>query len=183
MAVLALALLGVGVALVAVQLVTQAPDAARRVFYPLRYEEAVRQAAAEHGLEPALVAGVAHTESRFDPEAVSSQGAYGVMQILPGTAEFIAGRSGIQGDYRDPEVNVRMGAWYLRYLLGRYDGDERLALAAYNGGEGRVDSWLASGDFDVRRDIPFEETRNYVENVLEAEQVYAELYGRDLRGG
>jgi soluble lytic murein transglycosylase len=102
------------------------------------------------------------------------------MQLLPQTAEFIGQRSGIKGDYRNPEVNLRMGAWYLGYLEGRYRGDERLMLAAYNSGEGMVDGWLSEEGFDIAKDIPFEETREYVEDALEARRIYRELYGRDL---
>ena len=160
--------------------VLRAPEEVRNALYPLRYEETIREASEEYGLEPAFVAGVVYTESRFRPDAESHREAYGLMQLLPQTAEFIGQRSGIKGDYRDPEVNLRLGAWYLGYLEGRYQGDERLMLAAYNSGEGSVDGWLSREGFDVAKDIPFKETREYVDNVLEARQTYRELYGRDL---
>jgi soluble lytic murein transglycosylase len=121
-----------------------------------------------------------YTESRFRPSAESHREAFGLMQLLPQTAAFIGKKSGIRGDYRDPEVNLRLGAWYLGYLEGRYQGDERLMLAAYNSGEGTVDGWLSEEGFDVAKDIPFTETREYVEDVLEARKTYRELYGRDL---
>jgi len=169
------------VALLAVlPLIQQAPDTVRRAVYPLRYEGVIRDVSAEHGLEPTFVAAVVYTESRFRPDARSSQRAYGLMQLLPRTARFIQQRSGIEGDYRDPKVNLRMGAWYLDYLGGRYQGDERLMLAAYNSGEGRVDDWISDEGFDVGEDIPFKETRDYVGNVLEAQRTYEELYGRNL---
>ena len=135
---------------------------------------------AAHDLEPTFVAAVVYTESRFRPEVQSHRGAYGLMQLLPRTAGFIRDRSGIEGDYRDPRVNLRMGAWYLSYLEDSYMGDERLVLAAYNSGEGQVDAWISEKGFDVGEDIPFQETREYVENVLEARQIYEELYGRNL---
>jgi soluble lytic murein transglycosylase len=166
--------------LVVLPLIREAPDTVRRTVYPLRYEETIRDVSAEHDLEPTLVAAVVYTESRFRPDARSSQRAYGLMQLLPETARFIQERSGIEGHYRDPKVNLRMGAWYLDYLDGRYMGDERLVLAAYNSGEGRVDGWISDEGFDVGEDIPFKETRHYVENVLEAQSVYEELYGRNL---
>ena len=158
----------------------RAPEAVRRTTHPLEYEAQIRAVGEEFGVEPTLIAGVVYTESRFGHESESVEGAYGLMQILPSTAEFIAERSGIEGDYRDPEVNLRMGAWYLDYLDGRYFGDERLMLAAYNSGEGRVDGWLQDESFDVRRDIPFQETHQYVGDVLEAQSEYEELYGRNL---
>lgn len=169
-------------ALVAVLGALAAPDLVRRVTHPLKYEGEIRASAAEYGVEPSLVAAVIKAESRFDPEATSSRGAYGLMQLLPETARFVSERAGIRGDYRDPETNIRIGTRYLSYLHSRYDGDQRLALAAYNSGEGRVDRWLSGGDFDVSRDIPFAETRDYVENVLESQRTYEELYGRDLDG-
>ena len=102
------------------------------------------------------------------------------MQMLPATAEFVQQRSGIEGDFRDPRTNIRMGTWYLGYLDGRYDGDKRLMLAAYNSGEGRVDGWISEEGFDIARDIPFKETRDYVENSLEARETYEGLYGENL---
>ena len=171
--VLALVLLGL-------PLVLEAPDLARRLTQPVEYEETIRDAAAEHDVEPALIAAVIRTESGFDPDVESSQGAYGIMQIRPETAGFISERGGIAGDYRGPKTNIRMGTWYLNYLQERYEGDERLVLAAYNSGEGQVDSWVSEGGFDVYRDIPFEETRQYVQDVSEARDVYEELYGSDL---
>jgi len=175
----AVAVLGV-CALAAVPVALRIPETVERATHPLRYEETIRRVGEEHGVEPTLIAGVVYAESRFGHESESHQGAYGLMQILPSTAEFISERSGIRGDYRDPRTNLRMGAWYLSYLDGRYSGDERLVLAAYNSGEGRVDGWLSDEGFDVRRDIPFAETRQYVDDVLEAREDYENLYGRNL---
>lgn len=167
-------------ALLVLPLLLEAPDTVRRFAYPLGYEETILDAAAENDAEPTLVAAVIRTESGFEPEAESSQGAYGLMQIQPETARFISERSGITGDYRAPRTNIRMGTWYMKYLQDRYNGDERLVLAAYNSGEGQVDEWISEGDLQVGREIPFEETRDYVEDVLEARDTYAELYGSDL---
>jgi soluble lytic murein transglycosylase len=168
------------VGLVALLGALAAPDLVRQVTHPLEYEAEIRASAGEFGVEPSLVAAVIKAESRFDPEATSSQGAYGLMQLLPETARFVSERTGISGDFRDPETNIRIGTRYLSYLQSRYDGDQRLALAAYNSGEGRVDRWLSRGDFDVSRDIPFAETHDYVRNVTESQRVYEELYGENL---
>jgi soluble lytic murein transglycosylase len=168
------------VALVALLGALAAPDLVRQVTHPLEYEAEIRASAAEFGVEPSLVAAVIKAESRFDPEATSSRGAYGLMQLLPETASFVSERTGISGDFRDPETNIRIGTRYLSYLQSRYEGDQRLALAAYNSGEGRVDRWLSRGDFDVSRDIPFAETRDYVRNVTESQKVYEDLYGENL---
>jgi peptidoglycan lytic transglycosylase len=166
--------------LAALPFILKTPETVRRTIYPLEYEGTIREVSAAHDLEPTLVAAVVYTESRFRPEVQSHRGAYGLMQLLPRTATFIRDRSGIEGDYRDPRVNLRMGAWYLSYLEDRYMGDERLMLAAYNSGEGQVDAWISEKGFDVGEDIPFQETREYVENVLQARQIYEELYGRNL---
>ncbi len=176
-----LALLAVLAGLVALPFVLGAPETVRKTLYPLRYEETIREASRENGLEPTFVAGVIYAESRFRPDAESHQEAYGLMQMLPDTAEFVQQRSGIEGDFRDPRTNIRLGTWYLGYLDGRYRGNERLILAAYNSGEGTVDGWISNDGFDIAEDIPFEETREYVERSLEARQKYEEIYGEDLR--
>lgn len=168
------------VVLVAVLGALAAPGLVRQVTHPLEYEREIRASAVDFGVEPSLVAAVIKAESRFDPEATSSRGAYGLMQLLPETARFVSERTGISGDYRDPETNIRIGTRYLSYLQSRYDGDERLVLAAYNSGEGRVDRWLSDEGFDVSRDIPFAETRDYVQNVTESQRVYEDLYGENL---
>src|ERR687897_1142316 len=157
------------------------PDAVMRTMYPLRYEAIIRQASEENDLDPSFVAGVIYTESRFRPDAKSHRGAYGLMQLLPQSARFIQRKSSIKGDYRDPEVNVRLGTWFLGYLNDRYKGDERLMLAAYNSGEGNVDAWVSDQGFDIAKDIPYKETRHYVKNALQARKTYQELYGKNLQ--
>jgi soluble lytic murein transglycosylase len=111
------------------------------------------------------------------------------MQILPSTADDIARKSGgtafEQGDLANPQVNISYGSFYLRYLLQRYGGNEVLAIAAYNAGEGRVDKWIFDArhdgeEFDHARHIPFPETRHYVQQVLEMRGRYREQYGREL---
>jgi soluble lytic murein transglycosylase len=157
------------------------PDAVMRIMYPLRYEATIRQASEENGLDPAFVAGVIYTESRFRPDVESHKEAYGLMQLLPQSAHFIQRKSGIKGDYRDPKVNIMLGTWFLGYLNDRYEGDERFMLAAYNSGEGSVDTWTSEDGFDIEKDIPYKETREYVDRALEAQKTYRELYGSDLR--
>jgi len=157
------------------------PDAVMRTMYPLRYEAIIRQASEENDLDPAFVAGVIYTESRFRPDAESQSEAYGLMQLLPESARFIQRKSGIKGDYRDPEVNIRLGTWFLGYLEDRYNGHERHMLAAYNSGEGSVDAWTSDKDFDIAKDIPYRETRQYVDKALQAQMTYQELYGKNLQ--
>jgi len=162
--------------------------AVQEVVLPLRHEDIIRQQAAEKGLDPALIAGVIFTESRFRDQT-SHAGAKGLMQILPSTADDIARKSGgtafRQGDLANPQVNISYGSFYLRYLLQRYGGNEVLAIAAYNAGEGRVDQWIFDARhkgeaFDRARHIPFPETRHYVQQVLDVRTRYREEYGREL---
>ncbi len=146
-----------------------------RLRYPLRYEQVVRGHARNYRLNPALLAAVIYTESKFDANAESAAGAIGLMQLLPDTAKGIALRTGgkrfVVSDLYVPELNVRYGAWYLRHLLDRY-GDERTALAAYNAGQANVDRWKADGG-----GIQFRETRYYVDKIERLKKVYAGAYG------
>ena len=162
--------------------------AVQEVVLPLRHEDIIRQQAADKGLDPALIAGVIYTESRFRDQT-SHAGAKGLMQLLPSTAHDIARKSGgtafIEGDLANPQVNISYGSFYLRYLLQRYGGNEVLAIAAYNAGEGRVDQWIFDARhkgeaFDRARHIPFPETRHYVQQVLDVRARYREEYGREL---
>lgn len=149
-----------------------------RIRYPLRYEQIVTTHARNYDLDPALLAAVIYTESRFDADARSSAGALGLMQLLPETGRAIAVRTGgdrfVVADLLDPELNVRYGAWYLRELQRTY-GDTRTALAAYHAGPGNVDRWRAQGV-----GIQFPETRAYVENVLRLVPVYRRAYADAL---
>jgi soluble lytic murein transglycosylase len=166
---------------VAAWVVTAEPDWYQRARYPLRYEAIVRGHARNYDLPPTLLAAVIYTESKFDASARSSAGAVGLMQLLPETARGIATRTGgtrfVVDDLLDPEINVRYGSWYLRHLIDRYD-DIPTALAAYHAGQGNVDAWRRAG-----LGIQFPETRTYVERVLDAQRVYAEVYADELGSG
>ncbi len=157
-----------------------------KVVYPLDHVGAIRSSARANGLDPALVAAVIYTESRFNEHARSSQGAVGLMQMLPATAEQIARETGgidfTTADLEDPEVNVRYGCYYLRSALDVFDGDLRAAVASYNAGMGAVTEWRAARRQPLRiADIPYPETRAYVTAVLAARRVYRETYGERLR--
>ena len=165
-----------------------ADDAVQEVVtLPLRHEDIIRQQAADKDLDPALIAGVIFAESHFRDQT-SHAGAKGLMQLMPDTADFIAQKSGgtafEQSDLATPQVNIAYGSWYLRYLLDRYEGSEPLALAAYNAGHGTVDGWLADAAASGRgfkvADIPYPETRAYVEKVLDARADYRREYANEL---
>jgi len=162
--------------------------AVQEISLPLRHEDIIRQQAADKDLDAALIAGVIYTESRFRDQT-SPAGAKGLMQILPSTADYIARKSGgtafEQGDLASPQINIAYGSFYLRYLMDRYDENDVLALAAYNGGEGQVDRWLARArergeKFRVATHIPFPETRDYVGRVMRAREGYRREYPREL---
>jgi soluble lytic murein transglycosylase len=161
--------------------------AVREIELPLRHEDIIRQQAAEKDLDPSLVAGMIYVESRFS-DRTSAAGAKGLMQIMPETAQFIADRSGgtnfSQDDLSTAQVNISYGAWYLRWLLDHYHGDESSAVAAYNAGVGNVDRWAAqaasAGHKLGAADIPFPETRAYVQRVLDSRKRYAKAYPKEL---
>jgi soluble lytic murein transglycosylase len=156
-------------------------QALKELTLPLKHEDVIRQQAAEKGVDAALIAAVIYSESKFS-DATSSAGARGLMQITPEAAEEIERLSGGTtfklDDLSDSEINIRYGTFLLRELLDRYDGDEAAALAAYNAGPGNADKW-GGADLNVS-DIPFPETRAYVEEVLEKQVAYREKYPREL---
>lgn len=161
----------------------RAPLAFWQLSYPTPYSATVEAAAAEFDVDPLLIWAVMRQESRFDPEALSYVGARGLMQVMPSTQDWIAGQMAEDippGEAFTPQASVRMGAWYLRFLLDYFDGDLELAIAAYNGGAASVESWLAGplvGDRDdLLRWIGFGETREYLERVGLNYQVYQALY-------
>ena len=175
------------VALLAAVVVPRLPDAVRELALPLRHEDIIRQQSSAKGVDPSLVAAVIYAESKFRDQT-SHAGARGLMQITPQTAKYIARLSGgtafEQGDLATPQINISYGVYYLRYLLGRYDDNKVLALAAYNGGEGNVDRWISRAASSQRafglQQIPFTETREYVGRVLEAQRDYRRKYRREL---
>jgi soluble lytic murein transglycosylase len=174
-------------ALIVIVAVQIGPHAVRELTLPLRHEDIIRQQAAEKELDPALIAAVIDQESKFR-DRTSSAGAKGLMQILPGTAEFIAHKSGgTRFELRDlgtPQINISYGSWYLRYLITRYNGNQVLAIAAYNAGADNVDKWVdragGADHFDAVRDIPFPETRAYVHGVLSKRVEYRKHYADEL---
>ncbi len=180
-----LALAG-GAALIVLAVVVMAASGAfdkaiNELTLPLEHEDIIRQQAQEKGVDAALIAAVIDTESKF-ADAESSAGARGLMQITPEAAKDIARHSDATSfelsDLSDPEINIKYGTFLLKELLERYEGDEAAALAAYNAGPGNADKWGGAG-LSVA-DIPFPETRAYVEGVLEKQKAYRSKYAREL---
>ena len=131
-----------------------------------RVQALVDQASADHNLDPALINAVIWVESRFQPQAKSPAGARGLMQLMPGTASDMARSLGVtRPKVHDPAFNIQAGSLYLSKMMQRYDGDERLALAAYHAGAGNVNSWLKTGRFH-------QGTQDYVSAVTTAKQLF-----------
>jgi peptidoglycan lytic transglycosylase len=156
-------------------------DAIQELTLPLHHEDIIRQQSREKHVDAALIAAVIYSESKFE-DRTSDAGARGLMQITPEAANEIERLSGGTtfrlGDLSDPEINIRYGTFLLHELLDRYKGDVVAALAAYNAGPANADRWGGS-DLTVA-DIPFPETRAYVENVLDKQRAYRDKYPTEL---
>ena len=160
-------------------------EAAERASHPLYYEEFIRRASEENGLDPALVSAVILCESSFHPDAVSRLGARGLMQIMEDTAGWIAHRLNEDTSYTfdrmfDPETSIRYGTWYLGYLSRRFGADPKKIICAYHAGQGNVDSWLQnaqnSSDGVTLDKIPTKDTEQYYNRVIDAAEVYRRYY-------
>ena len=127
---------------------------------PAEFDQIINSCSTEFGVDKALVKAVIHAESGYNPNAVSSKGAAGLMQLMPGTAHDLK-----VADSFNPSDNIRGGVRYLRFLLDTFKGDVSLALAAYNAGLGKV---AKHGGIP-----PYQETRNYVSKVLDYQRNYA----------
>ncbi len=151
------------------------------MLYPIKYLPEVQAAAETYDVEPALILAVIHSESQFDPKAVSSTGAQGLMQLMPETFKWIAKKRGLtidpKTDIWEADVNIDFGVWYLNWLEETYYHDNLPAsLAAYNAGMQNVCKWIDDGvwdgTFEHYRQIPFKETRNYLGTVYKRYFVY-----------
>ncbi len=151
--------------------------------YPVKYTAEIIAAAEDNGIPPAYIAAVIMAESSYNPEAISSVGARGLMQIMPDTGDWIAGKFGEECTVEalhDPATGIRYGSWYLGFLMDRYDGDMRCATAAYHAGQGTVDKWLDdpeySPDGQTLVKIGYDSTNTYVDRVLRYYEYYSIEY-------
>jgi soluble lytic murein transglycosylase len=166
--------------------IDDAPPSFWRLLFPMPWRSELERNAKARGLDPYIVAGLIRQESEFNPQAVSPAQAYGLMQILPSTGRLllkVPRRRFRASVLFGPELNLRLGATYLRSMydanMGRWDR----TLAAYNAGASRVENWLAWGEYrepaEFIESIPFSETRSYVMAVLRNASMYRKLYGED----
>jgi soluble lytic murein transglycosylase-like protein/DNA-binding SARP family transcriptional activator len=161
-----------------------APAEALALYYPLDFRSTVEHAAAGERLPASVVFGMIHQESGFDPAARSHAGARGLMQLMPATGQETARRLGLpysSARLDDPDYSVRLGTHYFRRMLSMFDGNVELALAAYNGGPGRISRlWRAEGpDAELDRfleGLSLEESRNYVKRIVVLAESYRSLY-------
>jgi soluble lytic murein transglycosylase len=152
--------------------------------FPMPHLEIVKKYAMDNDIKITMVYSVIKTESGFRADAVSPKGAIGLMQITEKTGQWIADRLGDKyynyEDLKEPEINIRYGCWYLSYLLKRFEGNNELALAAYNAGEGTVMRWIADNDIEWRgfeiKSVPYPETERYLVRVNRIYFVYKTLY-------
>lgn len=161
------------------------PAAVARLLYPVDHLDAVLRWSREYGLDPWFVYAVMREESWFDPQAVSWAGAHGLLQIMPSTGRDLARRVGLASfertDLLRPEINIRLGTFYLSELLDDLDREPALALSAYNAGKGNALRWRKNvdGEFDVDRyvaGITYRETYGYVQRVTRTWAIYRRLY-------
>lgn len=155
----------------------------KKYVFPYEYSEYVEKYSEEYNVDPLLVLSVIKTESNFNEKAISIREAKGLMQIMDKTGAWAAQEIGI--DYFlpnmlfNPEINIRMGCWYLSNLESEFT-DLDLVIAAYNGGSGNVNKWLkdpeCSNDGKKLDYIPFKETKKYVDKVKTNYSIYQYLY-------
>jgi len=154
--------------------------------YMWPYQDEILEHAGDNSIDPFLVAAIIKNESNFDHLAVSDAGAVGLMQIMPDSGEWIAGQMGLKDftveQLRLPEINIRMGCWYLGELEHEFKRNLALTAAAYNAGRGRTKEWMKNYgwnyEFGDIAAIPYNDTREYVRAVLRDRDAYY-LYYRD----
>lgn len=152
--------------------------------YPLKYLDIINKYSSEFNLENNLVLGVVNSESGFNEKARSKSDALGLMQLKFKTAEEIATKLNIENfkeeDLFNPEINIRFGCFYLRYLIDYYNGNVNLAICAYNAGFTNVNKWLNDENYIKDGEIlslPFAETEKYLKNILSSQKIYKNYYG------
>lgn len=175
-------------ALFAIYFFISLPVVQKKFLYPFPYRTTVENYSARWQVDKFLTIAVMKVESNFSEAAHSQSGAVGLMQIMPETAAWIAYQleetpEEIACDIknlREPETNIRYGTWYLAELEDEFNGNDVLALAAYNAGRGNVREWMTKNHWDENFSdvdkIPYAETRDYVKRVLHCREKYAKLY-------
>lgn len=151
--------------------------------FPLKYENKILQYSREYDLDTYLIMGIISTESGFNENAKSHKDAKGLMQIKEDTAEWVVKKFEMDvsnDEIYEPHTNIKIGCRYLSYLMDIFYEKEKTAIAAYNAGQGNVGQWLKNPDYSddgiTLKKIPFTETSDYVERVLDRKEIYSVLY-------
>ena len=151
--------------------------------YPVLYTGEILAAAADNSVPAPYIAAIIMAESSYDPNAVSSVGACGLMQIMPDTGVWIAGKFDEEFSQEalfEPSTSIRYGGWYLGFLMDRYGGNMRCATAAYHAGQGTVDKWLKNPEYSsdgmTLNVIPYDSTNTYVDRVMKYYDYYSLEY-------
>jgi soluble lytic murein transglycosylase len=168
-----------------------AAEAAIANRHPFAYRELIEREAYANNLNPAFVAAIVLNESSFNPSAVSSKGARGLMQMMEDTSQWVYGSIGAGADYSfdlmyDAATNVKYGCWYLKYLSDKFGGDPVLVAAAFHSGQTTVLNWLSNAAYSsdqktiALENIPESNTKDYVEKVMNSFAAYRRLYYEEV---
>ncbi|MGH9612794.1 MAG: transglycosylase SLT domain-containing protein, partial [Bryobacteraceae bacterium] len=163
---------------------TAAPQKFWRLAFPLPYRHSIDVYSHQHGLDPFLVAALIRQESEFNPKAISYANAHGLTQVMPSTGRALSRTLRIRRFKTNmllrPDINLKIGTYYLKTQLDELQGKWDATLASYNAGKTRVIQWLGWGPFEEPAEfvetIPFTQTRNYVQSVLRKADLYRRLY-------
>lgn len=179
---LAVLVLVILAAAAAVILINRGSSSLQKSLYPLKYEKTVKIESKENNLEESFVFAVIICESDFQPDAVSSAGAMGLMQIMPDTFAWLKTKTGEdipEEKLFEPEISIKYGCLLYSMFIEQF-GTEREAVAAYHAGPNNVKKWLKderySSDGKTLSDIPFSSTKYYVDNVMKTKEIYQKLY-------
>ncbi|MCZ8511919.1 lytic transglycosylase domain-containing protein [Paenibacillus filicis] len=162
-------------------------SAVGRFMYPIRYDKEIRQMADKYQLDPFLIAAIIRVESNYKLQTVSKKGAYGLMQLMPDTSDWIIDKARFSDKYRDqlhdPSVSIELGAWYLDWMQKQFNGNMIAVIAGYNAGHGKVSRWLQEREWDGTLKgadtIPYGETRHYVQRVMYYHDKYVKFYKQE----
>lgn len=177
------------IALLVIALIIDYSTTVLKMIYPLKYKEYVFEYSAESGIDPYLVFAVIKAESGFDPNARSNKAAMGLMQITEQTGAWGASILKLNDfkteDLYKPEINIRIGCWYLQQLMKEFANNIDLVIAAYNGGSGNVKQWLKNKELSSSGEhldkIPFKETENFLARVKNYHSIYRRLYLKEYK--
>lgn len=172
--------------LIIISFIADVPEQVLKYKYKMQYVSTVLNYSDKYDVDAYLIYAIIKAESNFDEDAISNKGAMGLMQVTESTGAWICDQIDLNisstQDYFKPEININLGAWYIKHLTQVYNGNLTNAVAAYNAGRGNVDMWLSNPKYSkdgINLDkIPFDETNNYVKKVFSYYNKYTELYGK-----